>query len=140
MSASVGTLFSVMGISYITHALSPQPFLLPGSFRYMKSLVLGSDAASTSQSASAGSVGSNVQASSKYRAYATAVDKALKSFESTTEWADLISALGKLCKVLQANSKNFNDVPKSVTVAKRLSQCLHPALPSGLSCLANLGH
>ncbi|KAE9552234.1 hypothetical protein FO519_004543 [Halicephalobus sp. NKZ332] len=93
---------------------------------------IGSDAASTSQSASTGSVASNIQATSKYRAYATAVDKALKSFESTTEWADLISALGKLCKVLQTNSKNFNDVPKSVIVAKRLSQCLHPALPSGV--------
>lgn len=39
------------------------------------------------------------QQNSKYKAYASAVDKALKSFESTTEWADLIAALGKLGKV-----------------------------------------
>ena len=36
---------------------------------------------------------------SKYRAYITQVEKALKSFDSTSEWADLISALGKLNKV-----------------------------------------
>lgn len=36
---------------------------------------------------------------SKYRSYISQVDKALKSFETTSEWADLISALGKLNKV-----------------------------------------
>lgn len=36
----------------------------------------------------------------KYRSYVTAIDKALKSFDNTSEWADLISALGKLNKVL----------------------------------------
>lgn len=35
----------------------------------------------------------------KYRMYVAAVDKALKNFEYTSEWADLISALGKLNKV-----------------------------------------
>lgn len=36
---------------------------------------------------------------SKYRSYIAQVEKALKSFEYTSEWADLISALGKLNKV-----------------------------------------
>ena len=36
---------------------------------------------------------------SKYRSYISQVEKALKSFEYTSEWADLISALGKLNKV-----------------------------------------
>ena len=36
---------------------------------------------------------------SKYRAYISQVEKALRSFENTSEWADLISALGKLNKV-----------------------------------------
>jgi len=36
---------------------------------------------------------------SKYRNYVGAVDKALKNFEYSSEWADLISALGKLNKV-----------------------------------------
>ncbi len=35
----------------------------------------------------------------KYRNYISSVDKALKNFEYTSEWADLISALGKLNKV-----------------------------------------
>lgn len=37
---------------------------------------------------------------SKYRSYITQVEKALRNFEYTSEWADLISALGKLNKVL----------------------------------------
>lgn len=36
---------------------------------------------------------------SKYRAYIAQVEKALRNFESTSEWADLIAALGKLNKV-----------------------------------------
>ena len=39
---------------------------------------------------------------SKYRAYISQVEKALKNFEYTSEWADLISALGKLNKVNQS--------------------------------------
>lgn len=35
----------------------------------------------------------------KYRLYMTNIDKALKNFEYSSEWADLISALGKLNKV-----------------------------------------
>jgi len=36
---------------------------------------------------------------SKYRSYVTQVERALKAFEYTSEWADLISSLGKLNKV-----------------------------------------
>ncbi|XP_059504449.1 protein dopey-1 isoform X4 [Stegostoma tigrinum] len=68
---------------------------------------------------------------SKYRNYVAAVDKALKSFEYSSEWADLISSLGKLNKVLQNNAK-YQVVPKKLTIGKRLAQCLHPALPSGV--------
>ncbi|KAK6059772.1 Dopey protein [Cooperia oncophora] len=67
----------------------------------------------------------------KYKVYVQAVDRALKTFENPNEWADLISALAKLAKVFQSNAK-FGDIPKPVTVAKRLSQCLHPALPMGV--------
>lgn len=38
-------------------------------------------------------------ADSKYRTYVSQVERALKAFEYTSEWADLISALGKLNKV-----------------------------------------
>lgn len=42
---------------------------------------------------------------SKYRNYVAAVDKALKNFEYSSEWADLISALGKLNKVIVGRNK-----------------------------------
>ena len=35
----------------------------------------------------------------KSKQYISAIDKALKNFEYSTEWADLISSLGKLNKV-----------------------------------------
>ncbi|XP_014214024.1 protein dopey-1 homolog isoform X2 [Copidosoma floridanum] len=68
---------------------------------------------------------------SKYRVYVSSVDKALKSFEYTSEWADLISALGKLNKVLLTNMK-FPVIPRRIKISKRLAQCMHPALPAGV--------
>ena len=41
----------------------------------------------------------------KYRQYVTEVDRSLRAFEYTSEWADLISALGRLNKVLTQNNK-----------------------------------
>ncbi len=35
----------------------------------------------------------------RYRSYAAVIEKALRNFESSSEWADLISSLGKLNKV-----------------------------------------
>lgn len=35
----------------------------------------------------------------KYRNFMSQMDKALRGFESTSEWADLVNALGKLNKV-----------------------------------------
>ena len=40
-----------------------------------------------------------MQSDSKFRNYASLMDKALRSFEYTNEWADLISALAKINKV-----------------------------------------
>lgn len=68
---------------------------------------------------------------SKYRQFINAIDKALKSFEYSSEWADLISALGKLNKVLQNHTK-FKVLPRKLTIGKRLAQCMHPTLPSGV--------
>ncbi|XP_066474998.1 protein dopey-2 [Tiliqua scincoides] len=67
----------------------------------------------------------------RYRNYSSAVDKALRNFESSSEWADLISSLGKLNKALQSNLK-YSLLPRRLIISKRLSQCLHPALPSGV--------
>ena len=41
----------------------------------------------------------------KYRQYMTEVERALRAFEYTSEWADLIAALGRLNKVLTQNNK-----------------------------------
>ncbi|CAM1295861.1 DOPEY1 (predicted) [Pycnogonum litorale] len=67
----------------------------------------------------------------KYRSYVSAIDKALKSFEYTTEWADLISALGKLNKVLSSHMR-YPVIPRRITISKRLGQCMHHALPAGV--------
>ncbi|XP_063920808.1 protein dopey-1 homolog isoform X2 [Zophobas morio] len=67
----------------------------------------------------------------KYRMYVAAIDKALKNFEYTSEWADLIAALGKLNKVLLSYTK-FPIIPRRIKISKRLAQCMHPALPSGV--------
>jgi len=111
-----------------------------------------------------------LMAEAKYRTYMTNIDKALRNFEYSSEWADLISALGKLSKVQlaplvavqispgatesqrfpgtlistrwlicfppfrQAISSNtqYQVIPRRLKIAKRLAQCMHPALPSGV--------
>ncbi|XP_078513006.1 protein DOP1B isoform X1 [Lissotriton helveticus] len=67
----------------------------------------------------------------KYRNYSSGIEKALRNFESSTEWADLIASLGKLNKALQSNLK-YSLLPRRLIISKRLAQCLHPALPSGV--------
>lgn len=67
----------------------------------------------------------------RYRNYASVIEKALRNFESSTEWADLISSLGKLNKALQSNLR-YSLLPRRLIIGKRLAQCLHPALPSGV--------
>lgn len=60
---------------------------------------------------------------SKYRNYVAAVDKALKNFEYSSEWADLISALGKLNKVRVGQDLSKPDCEQ----LHRLTQfCLFP--------------
>ncbi|XP_074245400.1 protein DOP1B isoform X2 [Saimiri boliviensis] len=67
----------------------------------------------------------------RYRSYSSVIEKALRNFESSSEWADLISSLGKLNKALQSNLK-YSLLPRRILISKRLAQCLHPALPSGV--------
>ena len=61
----------------------------------------------------------------------TQVDRALKGFESTSEWADLIAALTKLNRVLLSHMK-YPIIPRRILISKRLAQCMHPDLPSGV--------
>ncbi|XP_072471021.1 protein DOP1B isoform X2 [Notamacropus eugenii] len=67
----------------------------------------------------------------RYRNYSSAIEKALRNFESSSEWADLISSLGRLNKALQSNL-TYSLLPRRLIISKRLAQCLHPALPSGV--------
>ncbi|KAI1323237.1 putative regulator of reproduction dopa [Xylariaceae sp. FL0255] len=68
-----------------------------------------------------------------YRKYASGVERALSLFDtSLEEWADYISFLSRLHKALQARPANITNLPSKVLVAKRLSQCLNPSLPSGV--------
>ncbi|UNI14582.1 hypothetical protein JDV02_001198 [Purpureocillium takamizusanense] len=68
-----------------------------------------------------------------YRRYASGVEKALLLFETALEeWADYISFLNKLLKALQTRPSSITAIPHKATVAKRLSQCLNPSLPSGV--------
>ncbi|VDD81929.1 unnamed protein product [Mesocestoides corti] len=75
----------------------------------------------------------NLESDAKYRSYSVALDKCLKSFEYSNEWADLITSLGRLMKLIQQNSR-YKIIPKKRLLGKRLAQCLHPALPSGVHC------
>ncbi|XP_063699183.1 protein dopey-1 homolog [Culicoides brevitarsis] len=67
----------------------------------------------------------------KYRGYISNIDKALKNFEYSSEWADLISALGKLNKVISSYPQ-YDIIPRRIKISKRLAQCMHPNLPSGV--------
>ncbi|PYH91975.1 hypothetical protein BO71DRAFT_458677 [Aspergillus ellipticus CBS 707.79] len=68
-----------------------------------------------------------------YRRYASTVERALSLFDTALqEWADYISFLSRLLKALQSHPADLPIVPHKALVAKRLSQCLNPSLPSGV--------
>ncbi|MCJ1474090.1 hypothetical protein MMC13_002748 [Lambiella insularis] len=68
-----------------------------------------------------------------YRRYASGIERVLSSFETTVEeWADYISFLGRLLKALQNKPAETTNIPHKALISKRLSQCLNPALPSGV--------
>ncbi|KAL4895103.1 Dopey, N-terminal-domain-containing protein [Aspergillus ambiguus] len=68
-----------------------------------------------------------------YRRYASSIERALSLFDTALqEWADYISFLSRLLKALQSHPPELPIVPHKVLVAKRLSQCLNPSLPSGV--------
>ena len=61
------------------------------------------------------------------------MDRALSSWETAPEeWADYIAFLSRLLKAIQAHGKDVSALPYSSDIASKLSQCLNPALPSGV--------
>ncbi|EJF67133.1 hypothetical protein DICSQDRAFT_151482 [Dichomitus squalens LYAD-421 SS1] len=67
----------------------------------------------------------------KYKKYTQQVEKCLASFDNVQEWADFISFLKQLLKTFQSYQQ-FKEIPRKLVVAKRLAQCLNPALPNGV--------
>ncbi len=67
----------------------------------------------------------------KFKKYLALIERTLASFDSVSEWADFISFLARLHKAIQAYPA-YNVIPRKLIVAKRLAQCLNPALPSGV--------
>lgn len=79
------------------------------------------------------SVCSALLSDARYRKYTALVDRALASFDSVAEWADFVGALGRLEKIFSAPPPVPTSlIPRSLLLSKRLSQCLNPALPSGV--------
>ncbi len=80
-----------------------------------------------------GSLDEQLKKSKPYRRYAAGVERALGLFDTALqEWADYIAFLSRLQKALQAQPEGIHVIPDKQTVAKRLAQCLNPALPSGV--------
>ncbi|KAF7303085.1 Dopey-N domain-containing protein [Mycena kentingensis (nom. inval.)] len=67
----------------------------------------------------------------KYKKYTQQVERTLNSFDNVHEWADCIAFLKQLLKTFQSYMQ-FKEIPRKLIVAKRLSQCLNPALPTGV--------
>lgn len=91
----------------------------------------------------------------RYRNYAAVIEKALRNFESSSEWADLISSLGKLIKVcndaacgphgkkrLNLFLRQLQHLPSGVCVTKdslRVAFCCLANLLSEIVCYFSLG-
>ncbi|PWA03782.1 hypothetical protein BB558_000033 [Smittium angustum] len=67
----------------------------------------------------------------QYIKYVQTVERSLQSFEYVTEWADITAFLSKLSRVFES-FEIYSTIPEKETVAKRLAQCLNPALPTGV--------
>lgn len=65
----------------------------------------------------------------RYRNYAAVIEKALRNFESSSEWADLISSLGKLIKVCNDAVCGPNGIKSSTTAFAIWCLC-YKRLPS----------
>lgn len=72
-----------------------------------------------------------VSSDSKFRRYSQGMEKALQTFETITEWPDIVSFLGRIEKLVQSYPQ-YNVIPCKLALGKRLAQCLNPALPSGV--------
>ncbi|KAF8588312.1 hypothetical protein K439DRAFT_1629769 [Ramaria rubella] len=77
------------------------------------------------------SLAASLNADPKFKKYTMQVERSLQTFDNVHEWADFIAFLTRLLKTFQSYMQ-FKEIPRKLTVAKRLSQCLNPALPTGV--------
>jgi hypothetical protein len=73
-----------------------------------------------------------MQKSETFKKFTLQIENILSSFDSMNEWADIIEFLSKILKILLLYMPEIKDIPRKSLVAKRLMQCLNPALPSGV--------
>ena len=66
-----------------------------------------------------------------FKRFTSALETSLSLFDSVSEWADVIGFLSRISKILSSYS-HFTLIPRKSLLAKRLAQCLNPALPSGV--------
>ncbi|KAF9067320.1 Dopey, N-terminal-domain-containing protein [Rhodocollybia butyracea] len=83
------------------------------------------------QTAAAQQISASMERDPKYKKYLAQVERCLNSFDNVHEWADCIAFLKQLLKTFQSYMQ-FKEIPRKLIVAKRLSQCLNPALPTGV--------
>ncbi|TBT96475.1 Dopey-like protein, partial [Hamiltosporidium magnivora] len=62
--------------------------------------------------------------------YNTEIKKKLDAFKTAKQWSDFISLLSSLDTTLKKHNTTY--IPHKTQLFKRLSQCLNPALPSGV--------
>uniref|UniRef100_A0A1I8G8L0 Dopey_N domain-containing protein n=1 Tax=Macrostomum lignano TaxID=282301 RepID=A0A1I8G8L0_9PLAT len=67
----------------------------------------------------------------RYRNYSSDMEKILRQFENTSDWADTIPLLVRLTKTIIAN-RQYELIPHKLMLCKRLAQCLHQNMPSGV--------
>lgn len=75
-------------------------------------------------------LGSDRAIKAERRRFETEVQSVLQSFERAREWADLTGCLNRLHKAIGRPPQSFSYVPCQDVIARRLGQCLNPALPS----------
>ncbi|KAH9948184.1 Dopey, N-terminal-domain-containing protein [Amylocystis lapponica] len=115
-------------------AIPRLPVLMSGSAsgKHAKSKAAKADAGiSTGGPSRAASTPPAYASDPKYKKYTQQVERCLSSFDSVHEWADFISFLKQLLKTFQSYMQ-FKEIPRKLVVSKRLSQCLNPALPTGV--------
>ena len=66
----------------------------------------------------------------EYKKFALLMDKCLVSFDSITEWQDIIGFIARIDKLLGA-FKKYPCIPRSLLLSKRLAQSLNAGLPTG---------